>query len=278
MEGLRYYRPRLHAFLAAILSLSLVYLIEVLLNHSETARMLYLLPVWVATRLGGRFVGTLVVVATTTVLATTDAFLGRYLGDRELSLDISLRFVTLTGLMLLVHQVEGTLQSAQRFASRDELTGVFNRRAFMDLAAISVENAKRNASELALVMVDCDNFKGVNDRYGHLQGDHVLRRLADVLQSESRAGDLVARLGGDEFVVLLANAGPYGVASFHLRIVDVFREAMREDGIEEVAISAGAAFLGRHGTSIEELLSHADGVMYELKAKSPYSPHKTVAS
>jgi diguanylate cyclase (GGDEF)-like protein len=106
--------------------------------------------------------------------------------------------------------LQRSLNEAQRLRRRfehlstvDELTGVFNRRHFFENAGALVDEAQRTLTPFALVMLDLDNFKSINDTWGHAVGDEVLGRAARGLASEVRSGDLLARLGGEEFVVLL---------------------------------------------------------------------------
>ncbi|MBD5636088.1 MAG: sensor domain-containing diguanylate cyclase, partial [Candidatus Eremiobacteraeota bacterium] len=93
----------------------------------------------------------------------------------------------------------------QELAARDPLTGLYNRRAFAERMTDTLENSERNGASFAYVMIDVDDFKGINDRHGHAHGDDVLRELAATLLHSSRANDVVGRYAGDEFAVLIAN-------------------------------------------------------------------------
>ncbi len=108
--------------------------------------------------------------------------------------------------------LQRSLTEAQRLRRRyehlstvDELTGVFNRRHFFERAGVLVDEAQRTFTPVALIMLDLDNFKSINDTWGHAVGDEVLGRAGRALASELRTGDLLARLGGEEFVVLLTS-------------------------------------------------------------------------
>ena len=99
-----------------------------------------------------------------------------------------------------------TLAALRQLATRDQLTGMLNRREFDRILAEEEERSRRFGHPFSLVMMDIDHFKKVNDQYGHQAGDAVLRHLADILLHSFRELDVVARVGGEEFVVLLPGA------------------------------------------------------------------------
>ena len=112
----------------------------------------------------------------------------------------------------------GLHETIQRQAVTDELTGLFNHRRFQEVMTAEVERVRRFGQELGLIMLDIDNFKRVNDTYGHLQGDHVLREVARVLREASREVDEPARYGGEEMAVALPQTGLDGAYEFAERV------------------------------------------------------------
>ncbi len=154
-------------------------------------------------------------------------------------------------------------------AYHDILTDLPNRILFMDRLGLAVIQAKRNESELALMFVDLDRFKLVNDTLGRVKGDELLQQLAGRLKECLRRSDTLARLGGDEFTVVLPELRDRQDAEI---IADKFLESLRRpftlDG-NEVYISAsiGIAVYPTDGESIDELLRHADMAMYHVKAQ-----------
>src|SRR4030042_6961301 len=93
------------------------------------------------------------------------------------------------------------------FARKDFLTGIPNRQAFFEIAGIEINRCRRHGYPLTIAYIDCDNFKVINDRFGHQTGDNLLCSVANTLQKSIRVTDIVARLGGDEFAILLPETG-----------------------------------------------------------------------
>ena len=152
-------------------------------------------------------------------------------------------------------------------AERDPLTGVYNRRFFDEGTARELARCARHQQPLALILIDIDHFKAVNDRQGHQAGDLVLTALADLLSLHSRESDLVCRFGGEEFLVALPNT------SLHTAVerAEQYRAALagiRLDwqGNQLVStISLGVSVFPEHGTELDVLLRHADLALYRAK-------------
>ncbi len=151
----------------------------------------------------------------------------------------------------------------------DILTGLPNRRLLTDRAGQMFAGARRTGANVAALYVDIDDFKGINDRFGHAAGDEVLRVVASRLAGEVRGNDTVARLGGDEFIVLLADLGrtagaPERVAE---RIITGLQEPVRfgSQPRRDIAVSASIGIAISSSGTIDELLSEADRVLYQVK-------------
>lgn len=153
-------------------------------------------------------------------------------------------------------------------ASRDGLTGLANRFHFEQRLQQALGDAEAAGRKLAVLFLDNDRFKQVNDVHGHAAGDALLRAVADRLQSLVRETDLVARLGGDEFAILLY---PVGDATDALAVADKIQDAMREPVITgngvvlNPSVSAGIAVFPQHGRDMGALMDYADQTMYEAK-------------
>ena len=153
----------------------------------------------------------------------------------------------------------------------DPLTGCLNRRGFDQALTREVARATRAGSEFALLAMDLDHFKQVNDTYGHLAGDIVLRAVGSLLVKAGRAGDVVARVGGEEFAILLADTGSTGAYLFAMRLCERIREIPFDIGSGQgpvtLTTSIGVAVGAPRGVpNFAELLwSRADDALYEAK-------------
>ncbi len=162
-------------------------------------------------------------------------------------------------------------QAVRRQALTDELTGLFNHRRFQEVVAHEVERARRFGDPLGLVMLDLDDFKAVNDRYGHLQGDLVLREVARVLRDTAREVDEPARYGGEELAVALPQTDLAGTRHFAERLRERI-EALEVpliggSGSLRVTASLGAAALPETASPGDKdgLVAAADAALYEAK-------------
>jgi len=166
-----------------------------------------------------------------------------------------------------VGELKHALEQAQSEALLDSLTGLKNRRAF-ERAVSQHMPGKEGLTGAALLLFDIDHFKQVNDTYGHLLGDKVLRAVAQILQSNIKGRDLVARLGGEEFAVLLLKStpdGPLAVAE-QIRAATAHGQLRSASGslVGAITVSAGIA-VAAAGESLEAVLERADGALYEAK-------------
>ncbi len=182
--------------------------------------------------------------------------------------DIGVQFHKLrTKLSEKNQQLSASFERIQELASRDDLTGALNRRSLMQLLADERERSLRTAQPFCAVILDIDEFKRVNDRFGHLIGDVVLKELCAVAAKTIRETDRFARYGGEEFVLVLApiTSGDFGrVAAERLRLAVQAHDWGRVAPGLKVTISAGVAeFVA--GQSIEQLIGRADSALYTAK-------------
>ncbi|OVZ62102.1 hypothetical protein CDO46_17650 [Pigmentiphaga sp. NML030171] len=165
-----------------------------------------------------------------------------------------------------IEHAAGTLEHARQLAYYDPLTQLSNRVLFAELARRAIAAAQRSRASLALVAVDLDHFKTVNDVHGHGTGDTVLQIAARRMADAVRHSDVVARYGGDEFMVLLDGAGPAAAETVANSLVAVLSEPY--PGVSpQVGASAGIAVFPHSGTSLEELISRADAALYAAKSR-----------
>jgi len=161
-------------------------------------------------------------------------------------------------------------ETVQRQAVTDELTGLFNHRRFQEVMTSEVERARRYDQDMGLIMLDIDNFKRVNDMYGHMQGDLVLREVARVLRQSAREIDEPARYGGEEMAVALPQTdldGAYNFAERVRRRIEALElPLLDDDAALRVTASFGAASLARSpGADKDSLVAAADAALYRAK-------------
>ncbi|HUV98833.1 MAG TPA: GGDEF domain-containing protein [Gallionella sp.] len=149
----------------------------------------------------------------------------------------------------------------------DTLTGLPNRRMFFDRLEHAIVGSRRSGKHLAVLFVDLDRFKEINDTLGHAAGDSVLVNIANLLKSAVREADTVARLGGDEFVILLDSINdPRQAMTVVRKLHDFFQVAMRIDGRELIVhCSIGVSIYPEDGKNADELIQSADQAMYNSK-------------
>lgn len=185
-----------------------------------------------------------------------------------------------------IHDITERKQAEQQIsfmAYHDKLTGLPNRALLFDRLAQAMSQAKRDEKSVALLFVDLDGFKSVNDQYGHEAGDAVLRMAAQRFLACVRAVDTVSRFGGDEFAIVLGGLdGPQRARGVAEKIVHAFAQGMTlSDGNEcHVGASIGISIYPEHGSAMDNLLTAADHAMYESKhrGKNTYTFFKEEAS
>jgi diguanylate cyclase (GGDEF)-like protein/PAS domain S-box-containing protein len=194
-------------------------------------------------------------------------------GGQEFWAEMSARIVELDGQrcsLVGIYDVTKQKQLEEQLrelATRDSLTGAANRRHFVELAQRERERSLRSKSALSLCLLDADNFKHINDDYGHAVGDHALMALSRAARAELRAADVLGRLGGEEFAILLPDTDLNGALVVAERVRAAVESASVKDEEGEgigVTISVGVAQM-QADESIEALLKRADLALYAAK-------------
>lgn len=158
-----------------------------------------------------------------------------------------------------------SMRTIREAARKDYLTGLYNRRYFFNVAEKLYENAKRKNLRILIGMIDIDNFKTVNDTYGHEAGDQVIQHLAQKLKNGFRASDIVARYGGEEFVVLCVNMSP----EKHLIHFENLRKAVETTSVKtrlgEINMTVSIGVTTRIAESLDEMVNESDRQLYNAK-------------
>lgn len=175
---------------------------------------------------------------------------------------------------IFANQVSVALANARLYehvrclSETDSLTGLLNSRALTDLTERAINHAQVTEGNVSLLFIDCDDFKGINDRFGHPVGDQFLRFFATLLLDGVREGDAVVRYAGDEFVILLPNTHLEAAVGIGERLLETTRISSMDNNLAlHTTISAGLATYPQHSSTAEELIKHADDALYASKRK-----------
>jgi diguanylate cyclase (GGDEF)-like protein len=192
-------------------------------------------------------------------------------GGPDLSLPVALAVLGISLAALLASLVltwgrTERMQELERQASQDALTGLSNRRRFEQDLAAAMARSRRDGSTGALLMLDLDRFKQVNDSHGHPAGDRVIKEIAEVLRGRTRESDSLARLGGDEFAVVLPRCSREEARLAAEAIADEVRDHHSDEAAGPVTVSIGVSMFGQDPrTSVATVVSEADAAMYAAK-------------
>jgi diguanylate cyclase (GGDEF)-like protein/PAS domain S-box-containing protein len=182
--------------------------------------------------------------------------------------DAAGQLIAIEGIIRDITERKHLEEQLRELAAVDELTGLANRRSFMESGRQEIERARRYGQPLSLLMIDADHFKIVNDMHGHAVGDETLRQLARMIRETVREVDIPGRLGGEEFAVLLPNTDLDSAAAFAERLRQTIERGSMELGEQIPPITVSIGVTAYHSTlsSFDELLRIADDALYRAKA------------
>ncbi len=152
--------------------------------------------------------------------------------------------------------------------TRDQLTGLYNKSAFLDRLQTEMDRSKKLGTKLAVVMCDLDDFKKINDTFGHITGDYILKSIGDLLVRKSRKKDTVGRFGGDEFVLIFSDIDVEKLMNILSRMNKSVKHrdfSSRNGRHFKASISLGATWLENDDKNVSELLDRADTALYRCK-------------
>jgi diguanylate cyclase (GGDEF)-like protein len=243
-----------------LLALGLVGMMGRIVGDQPFSCLLCSIPIILVTWFGGLWVGIMTSVAGTIVILSTDLVTG----SSTSYWDTGVRLGCFLMLTSVLSALKSYLEHEREFGRIDFLTGISNRRSFTELAEMEIHRARRYHHPFTVIYIDLDDFKMVNDRFGHAMGDKLLRSLAQALHKKIRTTDLVARLGGDEFGILLPETGPEIAELIVRRLRDVGASPMQKKGWP-MPFSMGVVTFLEPPVSVDEMLITSDTVMYAAK-------------
>jgi diguanylate cyclase (GGDEF)-like protein len=257
-------RPRLVVLGVALVFLVTVGWVDWVTGRDVSLSVFYVAPIALSTWFVGRRAGLLFA-----VLSTLTWFLADDMGRPHVQplvpyWNAAVRVGFYAVMVVILAKLKVALEHERNLSREDPTTGIANPRAFFERGATEVERARRFRRPVTVLYVDCDDFKAVNDRFGHAAGDEVLREVAQALRGAVRDIDFAARIGGDEFVVLLPETDAAGAGVAVGRVQALLAREMARCG-RSLTLSVGAATFSSGLGSLEEAVREADGLMYSAK-------------
>jgi diguanylate cyclase (GGDEF)-like protein len=253
-----------------ILGLLLVLVIGVFryLSGPELALSLfYLFPIAWATWHAGRWAGILMSLASTLSWLAADLLMLSSFSNALIPyLNETFRLIVFLIITHIIFGLKTALEKHRELAGTDPLTAVANRRVFHDLANMELNKARRYQTPISVLYLDIDDFKRINDHFGHHIGDTLLRAVAEAIKKNIRAVDVVARFGGDEFGILLAGTGAESAALVARKLKQKLQALIQDKGWP-VTLSVGAVTFEILPGSVDEMINAADRQMYRAKKK-----------
>ena len=227
--------------------------------------LFYLLPICVVTWFAGKRAGVLIAfVSAATWLCADIMMIDAYSRPFIPFLNETLRLVVFLIISLVLSRLKNVLEDEKDSARKDFLTGIANRRSFFELAGIETKRSGRYKTPLTTIYLDLDNFKTINDQFGHHIGDEVLCSVSKTIKRNIRSIDTVARLGGDEFAILLPETGAKSADVVSRKIQKELLDIMETNGWP-VTFSMGVATYKKAIGNFNEIIKKADGLMYSVK-------------
>ena len=230
--------------------------------------IMYLVPVLVLTWVMGRLCGVVLGIMASSSWAYRDMLSGRYTDFPSLFYwDWASALTGILIIVIAVTELRRALDNARFESRKDALTGLVNKGGFYQVVGSEIEVCRRYKRTLSIAYIDCDNFKAVNDKFGHHVGDELLRVISKTMMRKLRSSDLPGRLGGDEFAVML----PETNAEACRMVVEMLQQRLLHEMKENnwpVTFSIGIATFLRMPPSIEDMIRQADKLMYAVKNTS----------
>lgn len=227
--------------------------------------LFYLLPISLGAWFVGRKTGILLAIVSSMSWLVADLMMAPHYSHPVIPyVNETLRLSVFLLVVVILSTLKGVLEREKIFARKDFLTGIANRHAFFEFANIEISRCRRYEYPLTVLYIDCDDFKTINDYFGHQTGDNLLKTVADILQKIIRATDIVARLGGDEFAVLLPGAG-YEPAQVVTRKIQKALVDVMQKNRWPITFSFGAVTFNNVPDTVDEIIKRADSLMYSAK-------------
>lgn len=217
----------------------------------------------------------LIILLETPLLLRTELWLDDYyylytnmtyrINDLSLNIFIVMSAIFVTVVYMMKHYAIHN-ERLYKISITDSLTGLYNRRYFFEFAEMEYNRSNRQSSPFSVIFIDLNNFKRINDKLGHPEGDKVLKNIADLLMDNIRSYDIAARYGGDEFIVILPDTTQIEAKSQMERLEEIFK--VYSEQYEVLGFSVGLGYASSKGKTLEEVITIADQRLYAHKEQT----------
>jgi len=242
--------------------------LDFLTGYELSFSVFYVIPIFLVTWFAGRKLGIMTSIVSAFVWFVADIVAAHPYSHALIPVWNSL--IRLTFFLVITYLFSSLKNSTERekeLSRKDYLTGAANSRFFYKLAQMEIDRFQRYAHPFSLAFIDLDNFKFVNDQFGHAAGDQVLRTVVSSVKKHSRKTDTIARLGGDEFALLLSETNQESARIVLPKIQDMLLEEMRQNNWP-ITFSIGVLTCNATPLTADELVKITDDLMYSVKKSS----------
>lgn len=262
------HNPRLSAGLLSGFLLYVITWIDAATGLSYDLSIFYLFPIFAVTWFWGARWGIITAIICVAAWCLADySSLTQIIIQRMTLWSAGIRICFYFLFLVLLNMIKQQQAKLQRLAGQDALTGLANRRSFYEIASMEIHKCRRFGTIFTIVYIDVDDFKRINDTYGHNTGDAVLRIIANTMRQNTRIVDLVARMGGDEFVILLSETDAEDAKLAVRKIQKVLHQSM-QDHQWPITFSMGVVTFNQPPISLDMMLEMVDHAMYSVKKAS----------
>ncbi len=250
---------------ANVVFLLLIGVVDYISGFEISFSIFYLIPILIVVRLEGIWPGVAMSVLSAVVWGAVDRISGhQYASVFILYWNSAVRLSFFLLISFMFSKIVRLYERERKMSRTDFLTGIANLRSFYDSVENEMDRARRYGGAFTVSYVDIDNFKYINDSFGHPAGDELLTRVAKTLRDNIRTTDVAGRVGGDEFAVLMPETGGNGVKALLERIQKALeKEIGKRDW--PVTFSIGSATFNTPPSSVQEVMAKADDLMYYVK-------------
>lgn len=242
-----------------------VYFFDISTGNEVICTLFYLIPIAIITWFSARLIGIIAAVLNVFAWAFADILSGHIYSHISIFYWNSIVvFGIFIVVVFLLSALKNSLENQKALASTDYLTGAFNRRSFIDFLQMEIERSRRYKHPFSVAYIDLDNFKTVNDQFGHSEGDSVLRIVTNQARSQLRTTDICARLGGDEFAFLFPETGQEMVQMIISKLQFCLLGEMQKNKWP-VTFSIGVLTCMNAPHTVDEVIEFIDRLMYAAK-------------